>query len=107
MSALIFIRSVSVGRSLMHCTDTDARHVQDGDGKTLLTFDSSLGVWRDGKQIGCMQSRGDPSADPTWFFKPVASGEDYNTHVIVNGWHWRNLELAEVKVAEHLLGVQP
>lgn len=90
---------------LMHNFDDDSRHVVNRDtGEKLLQFTCSLVVKRDGKQIGSMSAHGHAG---NWVFRPDDQGSQvFDTGIHNHDYHWTPLELAEVKVARHILGVQ-
>ncbi len=92
------------GIYLMHCTDTDDRHVmQQKDGKLLLTFTCDLAVLKDGKRVGKMSNLVERDRPATWGFFPADGSTCFKTGVLLNDYHWRNIELAEVEIAKHLL----
>ena len=83
---------------LTHNYNDDSRSVVTRDGVKLLRFDSSLGVHQGGRKIGVLTSR-----DDVWGFESLEGGGKFTTTQSINDWHWRNLQRAEVEVAQHLL----
>ena len=81
---------------LVHHFDDDSRTVLIDGEDTGVKFDSSLGVHLHGMMIGHLSSR-----DKTWVFESL-DAEKFDSGILVNDYHWKNLEFAEMKVAEFI-----
>lgn len=91
---------------LRHDYADDSRTVvacDDPDFKVLLTFNSSLHILRDGKDVGYLTTRENPLHNGQHHHLVLTNGAEIDLEIPCLDWHWEYILKAEVKAAKFFL----